>query len=41
MFICNDIVVIEYDERKTGLPNAPLHMRCNNNRSRDIAKHSA
>ena len=26
MVICNDIVIIEHDERRPGLPNAPVEM---------------
>ena len=37
MVMCNDIIIIiviiiEYDERRPGLPNAPLHIKHDNNR---------
>ena len=30
MVLCNDMVVTEYDRRRTGLPSAPLDMECDN-----------
>ena len=35
-----DIVIIEHDGRRSGLPNVPLHIKHDNNRDhRDIASH--
>ena len=31
MVMCNGIVIIEYDRRRSGLPNAPLDMEYYNN----------
>jgi len=31
MVLCDDIVVVEYDRRKSGLPSAPLDMGYDNN----------
>jgi len=37
MVLCNDIVIIEHDERRLGLSNAPVVMEFDNNRDhRDI-----
>ena len=35
MVMCNDIaiIVIKYDRRRSGLPNAPLNMEYDNNRT--------
>ena len=35
MVMCNDIVTTEHDERRPGLPNAPLHMKRDNNRTEE------
>ena len=31
--ICNTSVIVEYDRRRSGLPNAPLDMEYDNNRT--------
>ena len=31
MVLCNAIVIIEYDRRRSGLPSAPLDMKFYNN----------
>jgi len=31
MVLCNDIVIIEYDRRRSGLPSAPLDIEYGNN----------
>ena len=31
MVLCNDIAIIEYDGRRSGLPSAPLDMEYDNN----------
>ena len=42
MVMCNDIIIIEHDERTLGLSRAPLHIEYDNNRDhRDIASHSS
>ena len=33
MLMCNDIIVHYYDERISGLPNAPVVMKYDNNRT--------
>ena len=33
MVMCNDIVIIEYDGRRPGLPNAPIVMERDNHRT--------
>tara|TARA_B110000090_G_C13017242_1_gene306558 strand:+ start:124 stop:330 length:207 start_codon:yes stop_codon:yes gene_type:complete len=33
MVMCNGIVIIEHDRRRPGLPNAPVVMEHNNNRT--------
>jgi len=33
MVMCNDIVVIEYDGKRPGLPDAPVVMEHDNNRT--------
>ena len=35
MVACNDVVVIEYDGRRLGLPNAPVVMEHANNRTEE------
>ena len=35
MIICNDIVIIEHDERRLGLPNAPVVMEHDNNKTEE------
>ena len=40
MVMCNARVIMEYDRRRSGLPSAPLHRKCDNNNaehSTDIA----
>ena len=40
--MCNDIIIIERDERRPGIPNAPVIMEHNNNRTnRGIYIHSS
>ena len=33
MVLCDDIVIIEYDEIRPGLPNAPIVVEQDNNRT--------
>ena len=33
MVLCIDIIIIEYDRRRSGLPNAPVVMEHENNRT--------
>ena len=33
MVLCIDIIIIEYDRRRSGLPNAPVVMEHDNNRT--------
>ena len=36
MVLCNDIVIIEHDGRRLGLPNAPVVMEHDNNRDHRV-----
>jgi len=38
MMLCNDAVIIEYDRRRSGLPNEPVVMKQDNNRTIEIMK---
>jgi len=38
MVMCNDIVTIEHDKRRIGLPKAPLHMEQHDNNRKEIYK---
>tara|TARA_B110000090_G_C12933409_1_gene274444 strand:+ start:13 stop:153 length:141 start_codon:yes stop_codon:yes gene_type:complete len=35
MVLCNDIVSIEYERRRSGLPSAPLDMEYDINRTKE------
>tara|TARA_B110000090_G_C13212634_1_gene381498 strand:+ start:623 stop:787 length:165 start_codon:yes stop_codon:yes gene_type:complete len=40
--MCNEFIIIEHDERRTGLPNAPVVMEHDNNRkNRGIYSHNS
>ena len=40
MVMCNDIIIIDYDERRRGLPYTPLHIQHDNNRITEIGIYS-